>query len=53
MRVYQLCNCGAIPRDLVEVELLGYEEGAFTGGLPKGKPGKIALANKGPFFPMK
>ena len=34
-----LClNCGAISKDLIETELFGYVGGAFTGGLPKGKP---------------
>ena len=40
-------NCGAIPRDLLESELFGYESGAFTGASKKGKPGKIELAHKG------
>ncbi|MBM3263210.1 MAG: sigma-54-dependent Fis family transcriptional regulator [candidate division Zixibacteria bacterium] len=40
-------NCGAIARDLIEVELFGYERGTFTGGLPKGKKGKFELADGG------
>lgn len=43
-------NCAAIPRDLLESELFGYESGAFTGAKPKGKPGKFELAHKGTFF---
>lgn len=40
-------NCGAIARDLIEVELFGYERGTFTGGLPGGKKGKFELADGG------
>ncbi len=43
-------NCAAIPRDLIEAELFGYEEGAFTGANKKGKPGKFELADKGTIF---
>ena len=43
-------NCAAIPRDLVESELFGYEKGSFTGADPKGKPGKFELANHGTVF---
>ena len=43
-------NCGAIPRDLVESELLGYESGAFTGAKKEGKPGKFELAEGGTLF---
>nr|WP_084489479.1 sigma 54-interacting transcriptional regulator [Clostridiisalibacter paucivorans] len=40
-------NCAAIPRELLEAELFGYEEGAFTGAKREGKPGKFELANGG------
>jgi len=40
-------NCGAIPRELMESELFGYVEGAFTGALRGGRPGKFALAKGG------
>jgi PAS domain S-box-containing protein len=43
-------NCAAIPRDLLESELFGYEQGAFTGALYKGKPGKFELAHRGTIF---
>ncbi len=43
-------NCAAIPKDLLESELFGYEEGAFTGAKAKGKPGKFELANQGTIF---
>ena len=43
-------NCGAIPADLLESELFGYEEGAFTGARKGGKPGKFELANHGTLF---
>lgn len=42
-------NCGAIPAELLESELFGYESGAFTGAT-KSKPGKIELANGGTLF---
>jgi len=40
-------NCGAIPENLLESELFGYEPGAFTGANPKGKPGMFEIANHG------
>jgi len=43
-------NCGAIPESLLESELFGYEEGAFTGARRGGKPGKFELANGGTIF---
>lgn len=43
-------NCGAIPENLLESELFGYEKGAFTGANDKGKPGKFELANGGTIF---
>ncbi|MFZ0451321.1 MAG: sigma 54-interacting transcriptional regulator [Desulfatiglandaceae bacterium] len=43
-------NCSAIPRDLLESELFGYEKGAFTGAKTKGKPGKFELAHHGTLF---
>lgn len=42
-------NCAAIPRDLLESELFGYEKGAFTGADSR-KTGKFALAHKGTIF---
>lgn len=42
-------NCAAIPRDLLEAELFGYEKGAFTGA-HKTKPGRFEVANKGTMF---
>lgn len=43
-------NCAAIPKDLLESELFGYEKGAFTGAQPKGKAGKFELAHRGTIF---
>lgn len=43
-------NCGAIPRDLIESELFGYEEGAFTGARHGGRPGKFEMAHGGTLF---
>jgi transcriptional regulator with PAS, ATPase and Fis domain len=40
-------NCAAIPPELIESELFGYEGGAFTGARAQGKPGKFELANNG------
>lgn len=43
-------DCGAIPESLIESELFGYEEGAFTGARAKGKPGLFELAEGGTLF---
>lgn len=43
-------NCGAIPENLIESELFGYEGGAFTGANKNGKIGLFELANKGTLF---
>ncbi|SDP79801.1 sigma-54-dependent Fis family transcriptional regulator [Desulforhopalus singaporensis] len=43
-------SCGSIPRDLIESELFGYVEGAFTGARRKGMVGKFELANNGTLF---
>lgn len=40
-------NCAAIPENLIESELFGYETGAFTGARKEGKPGLFELANEG------
>lgn len=43
-------NCGAIPRELIESELFGYEPGAFTGAKSKGSAGKFEVAQGGTIF---
>ncbi|MCI8991955.1 MAG: sigma 54-interacting transcriptional regulator [Eubacterium sp.] len=43
-------NCGAIPKDLIESELFGYDSGAFTGAKKEGRAGKFELANNGTIF---
>ena len=43
-------NCGAIPENLLESELFGYEKGAFTGAKKQGKPGMFELAENGTLF---
>jgi transcriptional regulator with PAS, ATPase and Fis domain len=43
-------NCAAIPEELFESELFGYEPGAFSGARKEGKPGKIELAQNGTLF---
>ncbi len=43
-------NCGAVPRDLAESELFGYEPGAFTDASKNGRPGKFELADGGTIF---
>ncbi|MGE5188970.1 MAG: sigma 54-interacting transcriptional regulator [Gemmatimonadota bacterium] len=43
-------NCAAVPAELLESELFGYAEGAFTGAKRGGKPGKFEMANGGTLF---
>jgi sigma-54 dependent transcriptional regulator, acetoin dehydrogenase operon transcriptional activator AcoR len=43
-------NCASIPETLIEAELFGYEEGAFTGARRRGTAGRIAQANGGTLF---
>ncbi|MDQ7094606.1 sigma 54-interacting transcriptional regulator [Desulfosporosinus sp. PR] len=43
-------NCSAIPENLIEAELFGFEKGSFTGADAKGKPGLFELADKGTIF---
>lgn len=43
-------NCAALPEGLIEAELFGYEEGAFTGARRKGSPGKLEQADGGTLF---
>jgi transcriptional regulator with PAS, ATPase and Fis domain len=43
-------NCGAIPRDLIQSELFGYTDGAFTGAKRGGRAGKFETANEGTLF---
>ncbi|KGP74573.1 sigma-54 interaction domain-containing protein [Pontibacillus yanchengensis] len=43
-------NCGALPTNLIEAELFGYEAGAFTGALSKGKKGLLEVADQGTLF---
>lgn len=43
-------NCAAIPADLFESEVFGYEGGAFSGAKREGKPGKVELAQHGTLF---
>ncbi|MDR7868370.1 MAG: sigma 54-interacting transcriptional regulator [Sporomusaceae bacterium] len=49
-RPFVVVNCGAIPASLLESELFGYAEGAFTGATKKGKPGLFELAHGGTIF---
>ncbi len=48
--VFIAVNCGALPKNLIESELFGYEEGAFTGSRKGGHAGKFELANGGTIF---
>ncbi len=50
MHPFVRINCAAIPKDLLESELFGYEEGAFTDARTGGKPGKLELAHRGTLF---
>lgn len=43
-------NCASIPKDLMEAELFGYENGAFTGARKEGHIGKLELAGEGTLF---
>ncbi len=43
-------NCAAMPRELIQSELFGYSEGAFTGARRSGQPGKFELASGGTLF---
>ena len=43
-------HCGALPEQLLESELFGYEEGAFTGSKKGGNPGRFEIAHKGTIF---
>lgn len=43
-------NCAAIPKELFESELFGYESGSFTGAMKGGRPGKFELARGGTIF---
>jgi len=47
---FVVINCGAIPRELAESELFGYERGAFTGAFEKLHPGKFEQADRGTLF---
>jgi DNA-binding NtrC family response regulator len=48
-RCFMKVNCAAMPADLLESELFGYEPGAFTGAV-KSKPGKFEICNHGTIF---
>jgi DNA-binding NtrC family response regulator len=47
---FMTVNCAAIPKDLIESELFGYEKGAFSGASPSGKTGLIEEAANGTLF---
>jgi two-component system nitrogen regulation response regulator NtrX len=46
---FEKLNCAALPKDLVESELFGYEKGAFTGAV-QSKPGRLEAADQGTLF---
>ena len=48
-KMFLKVNCAAMPADLLESELFGYEQGAFTGAI-KTKPGKFEICNGGTIF---
>lgn len=49
-KIFVALNCAAIPDQLLESELFGYDEGAFTGGKKTGKTGMLEIANGGTVF---
>ncbi|MDT3700552.1 MAG: sigma 54-interacting transcriptional regulator [Thermincola sp.] len=49
-KAFVTINCGAIPENLLESELFGYEKGAFTGANKEGKVGLLEIANHGTLF---
>jgi len=49
-RAFMVINCAAIPKELMESELFGYEQGAFTGAAQKGRIGKLELVEGGTLF---
>jgi transcriptional regulator with PAS, ATPase and Fis domain len=49
-RSFLIMNCAAIPKELMESELFGYERGAFTGANHRGKIGKFELVDGGTIF---
>ena len=48
--VFMAINCGAIPENLIESELFGYEKGSFTGASVTGNPGKFEICKDGTLF---
>jgi len=48
--VFMALNCGAIPENLIESELFGYEKGSFTGAKTTGKIGKFEICKDGTLF---
>ncbi|MDY0236145.1 MAG: sigma 54-interacting transcriptional regulator [Gudongella sp.] len=48
--VFMALNCGAIPQNLIESELFGYEKGSFTGANQSGKKGYFEVADEGTLF---